>query len=302
MPAASFLGVAAPHPAATVTACDAFPAEDVGRVLTMPLVNALTSDRLGTAADPLWLRFGFSRRRPLRYAGLWVNLQQSARWRLQAFADEEESVTLFDSRRADGRDRRVIPRLFARRRSVGQVGGVRWGASNCWRLDLPTDQYLLFPGVIHCVFPECRPRVMRWSFHGGALAPDGSAATWTTVGFAPVGNGLDIARLTGSTEGHDPRADVQRVSGGGSSVEPGTTLRTAAIDLRLIDPGARRELHALTAQAGNDLPVIYLPQQDDAAENFLFGGVFRIGPGGTGFGRATGTVSDVKINLEEWRE
>lgn len=258
-------------PAATLSANA--PWVGLDRIKTMPLADAAVSSRLGAPADPLTIDIYIEAAEPLSYAGLIdINLEQSACWRLQAFDDD---AVLFDSRQGDDAegDREVMPGLLPWEQRV-------FGASNFLRGDLPRRVWMAGEPAIHCPFPRCVPNRLRWSIWGDAFAPDGAPADYVKIGYAPVGDGIEINRVVGSSDKNDPQATVTRIDGGGAAVDPGVWNQINTINLTLLDAAERDRLTLLQLSAGADLPVVWLPNLNDPAANFMWGGVRRIGQAG----------------------
>lgn len=270
---AGFLVDCAVFPAATITSNANWTGLD--RIKTMPTVDAAVSALLGTAADPLLIDISIEQPEPLSYAGLiGVNLEQHARWRLQAFDDNDG--LLFDSRLIlddPETDRDVMPGLLPWEQRV-------FGAANFLRGDLLRRVWMQGEPAIHCPFPRCTPARLRWSLWGDAFAPDGSSASYVKIGYTPIGDGVEINRRLGSSDKNDPQATVTRIEGGGAAVDPGQWTQVNTINLALLDAAERDRLTLLLLSAGADLPVVWLPDVDDPAQNFMWGGVRRVGQGG----------------------
>lgn len=289
---AGFLVDCAVFPAATITSNA--PWTGLDRIKTMPTVDAAVSSRLGTAADPLMIDILIDQPEPLSYGGLCaINLEQPARWRLEAFDDDDN--ILFDTRStsADAEtDLDVMP-------GVLPWDQRQFGASNFLRGDLPRRVWMQGEPAIHCPFPRCAPARLRWSLWGDAFAPDGSAASYVKIGYAPIGDGVEINRTVGSSDKIDPQATVTRIEGGGAAIDPGVWNQINTINLALLDAAERDRLTLMLLSAGADLPVVWLPDVDDPAQNFMWGGVRRVGQGGEWrWGRPIYT--DTVITLEKF--
>ncbi|MCG5239520.1 hypothetical protein MCW82_07030 [Azospirillum doebereinerae] len=284
---------ASAFPAVELTSnCDWTPYLDA--IKTMPFVSGARSSRVGTVDNPVTITMRFARRDPLDYGGLLgANFRQALYWRCEAFADDDLTKRLFDSRPASGLDRRVVPQLMREKL-------LPWGADNGFRGDLPKRHVRLFPPGIHCPL-ACRPKVLRWTLYGPAFNPDRTAASHYDIGFAPVGLAVPIIRATGSTADYQPGDEVTRVAGGGLSVDPGTGRRLARIDLRLMPETQRNDIAVLVASVNNDLPVVWVPDKARPEVNALWGFVGRLS-GSTSHRWGQPAHTDTTISVEEWPE
>lgn len=259
------------------------------RIKTLPLVDAAVSSRIGTQADPVTITITLSAAREIGYAGLiGINAEQWAGWRLQILSS---TSTVWDSR-VDGADREVMPSLLA------------WGdfesiyADNFFRGDLPHDQWISGRPSIHALPPSIGGDTLIWSLWGDAFQPDGSPASYYRIGYAPIGAGIAIDRKVGSQDTDDPRAEVTAVPGGDPSIEPGAAAQTNTVELSLLGRAERDALAIILRGAGADLPLVWLPDMDDPAANFWWGGLRRVG-GATSHRWSRPIYTDTQLTLTE---
>lgn len=263
---------------------------------TTPLVDAAVSAQLGTAAAPVWIQLSWAYPVDLTYAGLLdTNLWPSAGFRMEAWADHARTYLVATTLTPDGRDRKVVPPLT-------DPAKMRAGAGNQMRGDLDPRDLPLFPMNLHAPVPLCRARVIRWSLWGGAYRADRSQDTGYRISLAWAGAGLSIDRHVGGS-GESVKSNDERIETPGGSVwiEPGITKRVATIDRAVTDAPLRDELFKMAVRMGKEKPAVWLPDQDDPAACFLYGGLFRRVDDHSHKFIAPQYVAG-GIELEEWKE
>jgi hypothetical protein len=264
---------------------------------TTPLIDAAVCTVLGTAAEPVTIDILFDDPVFITYAGLFdTNLRQSSFVRLDAFADDAGAERLFTTVNAAGRDRRVMPPLTDPAR-------LRFGAPNQMRGDLEPRDFRLYPTNIHVVVPLARVRLLRWSLWGGAYQPDDSDAPGYSIGLAWAGDGIALERhLGGSSEGIRSNDQVITSPDGAAWVEAGVTKRSSAVDQAAFGAATRDALFDSAHRAGRRKPLVWLPDVDDAAACFRYGGLFRRANDHTHKYLSPAYAGGTTIELEEWRE
>ncbi|QCO00440.1 hypothetical protein D3093_34885 (plasmid) [Azospirillum argentinense] len=258
-------------PAATLTSnADWSPNSPLVSCQSLPLLTAAVSSRIGTAANPVVIQAVFPERYACTYAGWFrTNFRQAARYRLELFASATFTGPLYDTRNpTTGRDRAVVPSLLDWRQ-------LRWGDSNLFRGDLPTEDFALYPTNIHVVVPYCRVGSCRWTFYGGAAAPDGTDAASYSLGYGWISDSLQFWRSLDAEDGYVSTDEVTRFPGGGVSVEPGTGYRTVTVPRQVNGRQMRDSLFDLARRVDYSKPVVWLPNIDDPAACFRYGGLFQ---------------------------
>lgn len=265
-------------------------------LLTTPLADAAVSDRIGTAADPVIIDFEWEFLIDLAYAGLFsVNLWQESFCRMEAFSDSARTVKVADTRYPNGRDRRVIPGLY-------DPATLQPGLPNWLRGGLRSKDFRLYSTNIHANVPLCRARVVRWTLWGGAYRPDGTDDGVYRIGLGWAGDGLALTRHTpGSGDGVKTNTEITEMPGGSTWAEPGMRKRTATIDLALVEEGVRDKLFDSAHRAGNEKPIVYLPDVASPEKCFRYGGAFRR-VGDHEHKLLPPRYASTTINLLEWRE
>lgn len=234
-----------------------------------PLGDYAVTTRLGTAANPVVFDARWAS--PIDLTGahlLDANLNQESFVRIEAFADLACTRLVATTRYVSGGDRRVVPGLF-------DPATLRPGSANWLRGGLPPRDFRLYSTNIHAIVPACRARVVRWSLWGGAYRPDRTPDSVYRIGLAWAGDGLAIEPREGSSNGLRSNTKLTDTDGGWVWAEPGLRKRTADIDLSVIDPDTRDTLFDARARAGNERPVIHLPDTASPADCFRYGGLFR---------------------------
>ncbi|UKJ74472.1 hypothetical protein [Azospirillum brasilense] len=258
-------------PAATLTSNADWAANSpLASCQSLPLLTAAVSSRLGTAANPVVIQAAFTERYACTYAGFFrTNFRQAARYRLELYATSAFTGLLFDTRNpTTGRDRAVVPSLLDWRQ-------LRWGDSNLFRGDLPAEDYQLYPTNLHVTFPLCRVGSCRWTFYGAAYQPDGSDADAYSLGYGWLSDSLQFWRSLDAEDGYVSTDEVTRFPGGGVSVEPGTGYRTVTIPRQVNGRQIRDSLFDLARRVDYSKPVVWLPNIDDPAACFRYGGLFQ---------------------------
>lgn len=222
-----------------------------------------------TAAHPLWVQFDFATPIDFSFFGLFeTNAEQSAVFRVEAWFDAGRTDLVGTTTTVDGRDRSVVPPLT-------DPASMRAGAPNQMRGDLDRRDFLLLPTNIAAFFPLCRARVIRFSFWGDTYKADGTSDTVLKIGFAWAGDGLFFTRHVNSGAGVKSNDERIETPGGNVWVEPGITKRTTTIDRSVTDKSLRDELFKMALRTGKGKPMVYMPDIDDLAECFLYGGLWR---------------------------
>lgn len=262
---------------------------------TMPLIDAAESLALGTAAEPVQIDFVWDAPIFLTYGGLHdTNLRQASYYRFEAWGDEARTDLLFTTTAADGRDRRVVPGLTDPRY-------MRAGAPNQMRGDLEPRDFRLYPTHLHVVVPLCRPIAVRWTLWGGAYRADDSNDTGYRLGLAWAGDGVSLQHVVGSGEGVKSNDDKLVTPGGGVWVEPGVSRRNAQLSMPAVGKPVRDTLFDMSKRAGQNKPLVWLPNVDRPEECFRYGGLFRRADDHE-HKYVSSEYVGCTITLEEWKE
>ncbi|WP_377810629.1 hypothetical protein ABNQ38_33680 [Azospirillum sp. A29] len=265
-------------------------------ILTTPLEERAVTTRLGTAANPVVIEMEWLYPVDIAYAGLLhLNLWQESFFRMEAFLDSGRTQKVADTRMPNGRDRRVIPGLY-------DPKTLQPGYSSWLRGGLPNEDFRRYTTNIHANVDLCRARVIRWSLWGGAYKPDGTDDTVYRLGLGWAGNGLSVTRhAPGSSDGVKPNTELIEQPGGYVWAEPGLRKRTAVIDLAAIQPTLRDKLFAAAHRAGNEKPIVWLPNVASPEACFWYGGLFRL-VGDYQHKYLPPIWAALTLNLLEWRE
>ncbi|WP_372396207.1 hypothetical protein ABMY26_36585 (plasmid) [Azospirillum sp. HJ39] len=265
-------------------------------LLTTPLEDRSVSTRLGDADNPVVIEFEWPFLIDVAYAGLFhVNLWQESFCRMEVFADADRTEKVADTRYPNGRDRRVIPGLYDPRT-------LQPGLPNWLRGGLRNKDFRLYTTNIHANVSLCRARVVRWSLWGGAYQPDGTDDTVYRIGLGWAGDGLTITRhAPGSGDGVKTNTELTETPGGGTWAEPGIRKRTATIDLAQISEEVRDKLFDAAHRAGNEKPIVWLPDVASPEKCFRYGGLFRR-VGDHAHKYIPPQFASTTIDLVEWRE
>ncbi|MCM8736586.1 hypothetical protein M5E06_20885 [Azospirillum sp. A1-3] len=267
------------------------PAAPLDAMKTTPLIDAAVSTVIGTEANPVQLLFAWPNAIDLTYVGLIdTNLVQAARGRVETWIGTDPSVPPDRSVEAA-----VVPPLT-------DPATMRFGAANMFRGDLDPRDFRLLPANLHIPVPLARVRRLRLSLWGAAFQPDGTPDTGYRIGLAWAGDGIAFDRHVGSS-GEDYRSYDQRTEtdGGGVWVEPGIGRRAALIDRQVTDRTLRDELFKMAVRMGKSKPCIWLPNINDPAACWQYGGLFRRVDDHSQKYMAPFYTSG-SIELEEWRE
>lgn len=240
--------------------------------LTTPLADAAVSGRIGTADTPVIIEMEWEYLIDLAYGGLiHANLWQESFCRMEAFADASRTIKVADTRYPNGRDRRVIPGLYDP--ATLQPGYPSW-----LRGGLLNKEFRLYSTNLHVNIPLCRARVVRWSLWGGAYKPGVTEGDDTVyrLGLGWAGDGLTVTRhAPGSGDGVKSNDELTEMPGGSTWVEPGLRKRTATIDLAQVEKDTRDKLFDAAYRAGNERPIVWLPDTASPESCFRYGGLFR---------------------------
>ncbi|BAI71467.1 hypothetical protein AZL_020460 [Azospirillum sp. B510] len=245
----------------------------LSNILTTPLSNRAICTQLGTGHPvtgapiaPVVIELAWVNPILLTHAGLYdTNLRQDAYFRMEGFLDGELVATTV----VDGLDLNVVP-------SLTDPEDMPAGAPNQMRGDLDPRDIALLPTNLRAIVPLVPVTVIRWTLWGGAYRPDGSDDTGYRVGMAWAGDGLTFSRHVGASgEGVKDNDDVIAGAGGSVWVEPGIVKRTITIDRGVNDRKLRNELFKMALRTGKRKPLVYIPNIADAAENTLYGGLYR---------------------------
>lgn len=262
---------------------------------TTPVVDAAVSTVVGTAAEPVVIDILFDTPTYLTYAGLfYTNLRQEAFRRLEAFGDADGEELLFTTL-SNGRDRRVIPPLT-------DPATMRAGAPNQMRGDLEPRDFTLYPTNLHVIVPLARVRLIRWSLWGPAYEPDDSDAAGYSIGLAWAGDGIALRRHVGNS-GEGVRSNDQVIVSpdGAAWVEPGVTKRTASVDRVATNRNLRDALFDGAVRAGKRKPLVFLPDVNDPAACFRYGGLYRRSDDHA-HKHVSRDYATGSMDLEEWTE
>ena len=258
----------------------------LNRIKTLPIIDAAVSSGIGTAAAPVTVTVTPPKVVPASYAGMYgINLEQHAFCRL-------EVLTATGSVFWDSGPRNIMPSTVA-------WEDLDWGAENQWDGRLPRTVWVAGKPAIHVPFPPGLPSAYRWSLWGGAFQPDGSPASYYTLGYAAAGGGVDLTFAVGSGDEDDPSCVRTPIDGGGMAVDAGAWIQRNTINLSFLSPADVRRLWMLRRSVGGDLPVAWLPDVQDPAEAFLFGGLRRFASAATWLW-ATSSHHSHSMALEEF--
>lgn len=267
------------------------PTAPLDAMKTTPLIDSAVSSDTGEEDAPVEILFAWDDAIDVTYAGLIdTNLVQAARGRVETWIGTDTSVP--PDRSVEGT---VVPPLT-------DPAIMRFGAPNMFRGDLDPRDFRLLPANLHIPVPLARVRRLRLSLWGGAFQPDGSPDIGYRIGLAWAGDGILFDRHVGSS-GEDYRSYDQRTEtdGGGVWVEPGIGRRAALIDRSVADRELRDALFRMAMRIGKSKPMIWLPNINDPAACWQYGGLFRRMDDHSHKYMSPRYTSG-SIELEEWRE
>lgn len=278
------------NPCTITSNVDWEPTAPLTSLKTTPLIDAAVSTQLGTEGAPVEILFAWDSPIDLTYGGLFdTNLAQRATVRVAGWGN-----TAMTDLVAAGQTNMVPP--------LTDPATLRFGADNQFRGDLPARAYPLFPKNAHLVLPLARVLRLKISIWGDAAYPDGTPDTGYRIGLAWAGDGLFFNRHVGSS-GESHRSNDQRIEadGGGVWREPGIGRRTAVIDRTVTDRTLRDALFQMAMRTGKSRPMIWLPNTEDPAACFQYGGLFARTDDHEHKYMAP-FYTNGSLQLEEWRE